>query len=273
MTKGPPITPQARVLAVAGSDSGGGAGIQADLKTITALGAYGATAITAITVQNTLGVSELFELDSGLVARQMEAVLGDIGADAIKTGMLFSAQIVNAVAATSERLARKVPLVIDPVMVSKDGTSLLDAAGRRALVERLIPRAALVTPNAPEAEILSGVAVRDVGDLARAADRLLVLGCGAVLIKGGHLPGDKVIDLLRTADGFERSFESPRLQTRATHGTGCTLASAVAVGIAEGLTLEHAVERARNYVFEAMRRAHGHGRGHAPLNHAYGVRS
>ncbi len=262
-----------RVLIVAGSDSGGGAGIQADIKTVTMLGGYAATAITALTAQNTLGVFGVVPVEPAFVQEQMELVLTDIGADAIKTGMLGSARVVEAVAATVERLASGVPLVVDPVLVATDGAPLLDAAGRDALARRLLPLAALVTPNVPEAEQLTGLELHSVDDLGRAADRLLALGAGAVLLKGGHLGGDTVVDLLRTADGEERRYQSPRLSTTSTHGTGCTLASAVAAGIAEGWTLSDAVARAHDYVFQAIRAAPGYGSGRGPLDHAYALRA
>jgi hydroxymethylpyrimidine/phosphomethylpyrimidine kinase len=260
---------QGRVLIVAGSDSGGGAGIQADVKTVTALGGYAATAITALTAQNTLGVHGVMPVDPEFVALQMRLVLTDIGADCIKTGMLSSAEIVRAVAATIGELCTATPLVVDPVMVAKGGASLLDPGARQALVELLIRRAAIVTPNVPEAEALTGARIERADQLAGAADRLLALGAGAVLVKGGHLSGDTVVDLLRTADGHERRFEAPRIATTNTHGTGCTLASAIAAGIAEGLRLEDAVERAHAYVQIAIRTAPGFGSGHGPLNHSH----
>jgi hydroxymethylpyrimidine/phosphomethylpyrimidine kinase len=261
----------ARVLVVAGSDSGGGAGIQADLKTVTALGGYAASVVTALTAQNTLGVEAVLTIAPDFVERQMEVVLTDIGADAIKVGMLGSAAVVEVVANSCRRLAPTTPLVVDPVMVAKGGQSLLDAEAREALVRVLIPMAALVTPNVPEAERLSGVRIDSVTDLGRAAERLLLLGPSAVLVKGGHLSGELVVDVLRTADGGEVRFESPRIESRSTHGTGCTLSSAIALGIAEGLTLEGAVARARLYVFEAIRTAPGFGQGHGPLNHAHPI--
>jgi hydroxymethylpyrimidine/phosphomethylpyrimidine kinase len=262
-----------RVLIVAGSDSGGGAGIQADVKAVTMLGGYAATAITALTAQNTLGVLGIVPVDPDFVALQMQAVLTDIGADAIKIGMLASAKTVKRVAATCQSLAPMVPLVLDPVLVAKGGESLLEPDAREALLRELVPMAALVTPNAPEAEILSGVPVRCEADLERAAERLLLLGASAVLVKGGHLPGEKVVDVLRTADGAAVRFESTRIATRSTHGTGCTLASAIATGIAEGLTLQNAVERGRAYVYEAIRSAPGLGGGHGPLNHGHPLRA
>jgi hydroxymethylpyrimidine/phosphomethylpyrimidine kinase len=260
-----------RVLVVAGSDSGGGAGIQADLKTVTALGGYASTAVTALTAQNTLGVEAVLPVAPDFIERQIEVVLTDIGADAIKIGMLGSAAIVEAVARSLKRLAATTPVVLDPVMVAKGGQSLLDVEAREALETVLVPLAALVTPNVPEAERLSGVRIESVADLGRAAERLLLLGPSAVLVKGGHLPGEVVVDVLRTADGGEVRFESPRIDSRSTHGTGCTLSSAIALGIAEGLTLEGAIARARQYVFEAIRTAPGLGQGHGPLNHAHPI--
>lgn len=261
----------ARVLVVAGSDSGGGAGIQADLKTVTALGGYASSVITALTAQNTLGVEAVLTIAPDFVERQMDVVLTDIGADAIKIGMLGSAAVVEVVASACRRLAPTTPVVLDPVMVAKGGQSLLDLDAREALLRVLVPMAALVTPNVPEAERLSGIRIDSATDLGRAAERLLLLGPSAVLVKGGHLQGEVVVDVLRTADGVEVRFESPRIDSRSTHGTGCTLSSAIALGIAEGLTLEGAVARARQYVFEAIRTAPGFGQGHGPLNHAHPI--
>jgi hydroxymethylpyrimidine/phosphomethylpyrimidine kinase len=257
------------VLIVAGSDSGGGAGIQADVKAVTVLGGYAATAVTALTAQNTLGVLGIETTSPEFVELQMEAVLTDIGADVIKTGMLGSARVVRRVAATCRRLAPSVPLVVDPVMVAKGGARLLEPDAEAALVAELLPMAALVTPNVPEAEALTGIRITDERALEHAASRLLLLGSAAVLLKGGHLPGDRVVDCLVTADGEVHRFESPRLQSRSTHGTGCTLASAIATGIAEGLTLFDSVARARDYVLEAIRTAPGLGQGHGPLNHGH----
>jgi hydroxymethylpyrimidine/phosphomethylpyrimidine kinase len=265
-----PVCP--RVLVVAGSDSGGGAGIQADIKAITMLGAFATTAITALTAQNTLGVEDVMPVDPRFVALQMKAVLTDIGADAIKTGMLGSAKTVEAVAGICESLAFGVPLIVDPVMVAKGGASLLDKGAHEALVLRLLPLASLVTPNVPEAEILTGMSIQTERDLERAADALLALGPSAVLMKGGHLEGETVIDVLRTADGAVHRFEGPRIHSRSTHGTGCTLASAIAAGIAEGLTLQDAVARARDYVVKAIQLAPGLGRGHGPLEFGHPLR-
>jgi hydroxymethylpyrimidine/phosphomethylpyrimidine kinase len=258
-----------RVLVIAGSDSGGGAGVQADVKTVTALGGYASTAITALTAQNTLGIFGALAVEPAFVDLQIQTVLEDIGTDAIKTGMLHSAETVEVVAKHVRLLGRSVPVVVDPVLLAGHGAPLLGREGVRALVKHLLPLATLLTPNAPEAETLTGVEVRSVEAMEHAADRLLLMGPDAVLVKGGHLEGETVVDLLRTADGLERRFESPRIRTRSTHGTGCTLASAIAVGLAEGMTLEGAVQKARDYVQEAIRTAPGYGSGIGPLNHVH----
>jgi len=258
-----------RVLIIAGSDSGGGAGIQADIKTVTALGGYAATAITAITVQNTLGVSAAHPLPLALIEAQARAVLDDIGADVIKTGMLGDAEVVGLVAQLLD--AARVPAVIDPVMVAKGGARLLADDAVAPIRDLLVPRAALVTPNAPEAEALTGLAVETTDDLRRAGAALLALGAGAVLMKGGHVPGDRVVDVLMTPYG-ETTFEGERIDTRHTHGTGCTLASACAAGLAQGLALEAAVARAWAYVHEAIVRAPGLGQGQGPLDHGWPLR-
>lgn len=260
-----------RVLVIGGSDSGGGAGIQADLKTITVLGGYAASALTAVTAQNTLGVTEVMGVPPRVVALQIEAVLSDIGADVIKTGMLFNASVTAIVAERCAALAPHAQLVVDPVVVSSTGHELLSAEGREVLLEQLVPRAALVTPNVPEAVLLTGVAIQGPSDLDRAADVFLARGASAVLVKGGHLEGDTVVDLLRTVDGDEVRFESPRVHTRSTHGTGCTLASGIAAGIAEGLTLRDAVARARDFVVGALEVSPGLGKGIGPLNHGYRI--
>jgi hydroxymethylpyrimidine/phosphomethylpyrimidine kinase len=272
------ISPNAfrgRVLVIAGSDSGGGAGIQADIKTITALGGYAATAITAVTVQNTLGVTGVHPIPLDVIAAQARAVLDDIGADAIKTGMLGDAAVVETVAAAIDHANRNgaatIPAVVDPVMIAKGGAALLAEAAIGAVKSLMIPRAALLTPNAPEAAALTGLIVESTDDLRRAGEALLALGAKAVLMKGGHISGDRVVDVLMTTDG-ETTFEGERIETRHTHGTGCTLASACAVGLAQGLSLEEAVARAWNYVHEAMLRAPGFGAGHGPLDHGWTLR-
>ena len=259
-----------RVLIVAGSDSGGGAGIQADLKTVTALGGYGATAITALTAQDTHTVHGVAEVSAEFVAQQMQVVLADIGADCVKTGMLHTADIVRKVTAVLRSAAPGVPVVVDPVMVAKGGARLLADDTVDVVREILAPMAAVLTPNLPEAETLTGSAIASEGDMERAAMALLELGPRAVLLKGGHFDSDPVIDVLATKDGLTR-FTSPRIQSTNTHGTGCTLASAIATGIAQGLELPAAVERARNYVHKAIATAPGLGSGFGPLNHGHTV--
>ncbi|ALJ07022.1 phosphomethylpyrimidine kinase [Brevundimonas sp. DS20] len=258
-----------RVLILAGSDSGGGAGVQADIKAVTMMGGFAATAITAITVQNTLGVHGVHPLPLELIAAQARAVLEDIGTDAVKTGMLGSVEVVETVAALLDEA--KAPAVVDPVMVAKGGHPLLPDAAVEAVRRLMIPRAALLTPNAPEAEALTGLTVRDIDGQRRAGEALLNLGARAVLMKGGHVDGPTVIDLLMTADG-ETVLEAERIDTRHTHGTGCTLASACAAGLALGRPLEVAVAEAWAYVGEAIRRAPGLGGGHGPLDHGWPVR-
>jgi hydroxymethylpyrimidine/phosphomethylpyrimidine kinase len=263
------MQPRGRVLIIAGSDSGGGAGIQADIKTVTALGGYAATAITAVTVQNTLGVTAVHPIPIETIAAQARAVLGDIGADVIKTGMLGEAAVVELVARLLDEAAR--PAVIDPVMVAKGGARLLADEAVAPILSLLVPRAALLTPNVPEAEALTGLAVETADDLRRAGEALLRAGAGAVLMKGGHLPGERVTDLLMTPYG-ETTFEGERVISRHTHGTGCTLASACATGLAQGLSLEAATARAWAYVQEAIARAPGFGAGHGPLDHGWPLR-
>jgi len=257
-----------RVLIVAGSDSGGGAGIQADIKTVTMLDAFAATAITALTAQNTEGVHGVLPVAPAFIRRQMEVVLDDIGADAVKTGMLYDAAVIETVAAVLAERAPTAPLVLDPVMVAKGGARLIEESAIDALKRRLVPRAAVLTPNLPEAEVLGGRPIGDAAAMREAARALLDLGCGAVLLKGGHLPGDIVHDMLATPAGFEE-WTSPRIKTRHTHGTGCTLASAIAAGLAQGQTVSEAVTRARAFVLRAIAGAPGFGRGHGPLDHAH----
>jgi hydroxymethylpyrimidine/phosphomethylpyrimidine kinase len=261
---------QGRVLIIAGSDSSGGAGVQADIKTVTMLGAYAASAITAVTVQNSLGVSGIHQIPPEVVRAQALAVLDDIGADAIKTGMLGDAATVEAVAEVLDRAAG-VPAVIDPVMLAKGGTALLSAQAVTAFERLLLPRAALLTPNAPEAEALTGFPVQDLDGQRRAGEALMAAGAGAVLVKGGHIPGERVVDVL-IAPGGETLLEGPRIDSRHTHGTGCTLASACAAGLAQGMALEDAVARAWAYVAEAIRHAPGLGAGHGPLDHGWPLR-
>lgn len=248
-----------RILIVAGSDSGGGAGIQADIKTVTLLGGFAMTAVTALTAQNSLGVHAIHAVPPDFVRAQMAAVLDDFGADALKLGMLGDAAVIAAVAAEIEARAPAVPLVVDPVMVAKGGAPLLAADGVAALTQRLIARATVVTPNLPEAEALTGTR-----DPQAAAEALLALGAQAVLIKGGHGAGEILEDWLFTREGV-RLFRNLRIETRHTHGTGCSLASALATGLGGGMTVDAAVERAIRFVQAAIRAAPGYGAGHGPL--------
>jgi hydroxymethylpyrimidine/phosphomethylpyrimidine kinase len=262
------VTP-ARILICAGSDSGGGAGIQADLKTVAALGGYAMTAVTALTAQNTLGVQGVLPVPPDFIRLQMRAVLNDLGADAIKTGMLGDAAAITAITRTLAELAPGLPLVVDPVMIAKGGGALLVPDAIDALKTQLIARSTLLTPNLPEAEALLGRAIPDVAAMQAAAIELRGLGARAVLIKGGHLPGDRLFDVLAGPDGIT-IFEGERIPTRHTHGTGCTLASAIATYLGQGRRLTEAVAGARAYLIEAIRTAPGLGRGHGPLNHGCG---
>ena len=259
-----------RVLICAGSDSSGGAGIQADIKTVTALGCFAATSITALTSQNTKGVFNVLDIPTSFLRQQMTVVLEDIGADVIKTGMLHNAEVIRTISNTLESLGDSSRLVIDPVMVAKGGHSLLQTSAIDALKIELIPKAHVLTPNIPEAEVLAGIEITSVDDMRRAGEYLLDMGPKSVLIKGGHLKDDTLTDILLT-QSEEKLYSSPRLKTVHTHGTGCTLASAIAAGIAQGLEVQIATERARKYVFEAIRTAPGLGAGHGPLNHAHTI--
>lgn len=260
--------PQGRVLIIAGSDSGGGAGIQADIKAVTMLGGYAMTAVTAITVQDTNGVHGVWPVPLDAVTGQMQVTLADIGADAIKTGMLGSASLVEAVAECLSERAQLIPRVIDPVMISTSGHRLVDTKGVEAIRSELVPHARLVTPNAPEAEVLTGKAVETVDGQRRAAERLLELGANGALVKGGHLEGRVVTDVLQTTTG-EWIFESPRIDTTSTHGTGCTLASAIAALLGQGVSVPEAVEQGRDYLMGAIRAAKGFGKGAGPVHHGW----
>jgi hydroxymethylpyrimidine/phosphomethylpyrimidine kinase len=260
--------PRGRVLIIAGSDSGGGAGIQADIKTVTALGGYAATAITALTIQNTLGVAGVVATPPKAVRAQMEAVLKDIGADALKTGMLGDKLLVETLAQAFADLAPKIPRIVDPVMVATSGDVLLPKEAVDAVRQLMVPHAALVTPNAPEAEVLTGKAVDTLDGQRRAAEKLLEMGADAALVKGAHVGGDVIVDVLATQSG-EHFFDGPRIETKATHGTGCTLASGIAAGIARGLAMRDAVALSRAYLIEAIRRAPGLGQGNGPVDHGW----
>ena len=253
-------------MTIAGSDSGGGAGIQADLKTFAALGVYGTSVLTAITAQNTVGVTAVHEIPTDIIAAQIQAIMADIGADAVKTGMLSSTAIVCLVAEELER-QRIALLVVDPVMVAKSGDALLQEEAIEALRTRLLPLAAVVTPNIPEAEALTGLKITGSADMRRAAELILRMGARSVVVKGGHRQGPAT-DLFYDGSRF-REFTAPRIDTRNTHGTGCTFASAVAAGLARGMEVIDAVALAKEYVTEAIRRSFPIGQGHGPLNHFY----
>lgn len=254
-----------RALTIAGSDSGGGAGIQADLKTFAAHGVYGTCAITAVTAQNTMGVTAIHTVPADIVVAQIEAVASDIGTDAVKTGMLATAAIVEAVAAAIADfdLPR---VVVDPVMIAKGGAHLLDDEAIEAMKAELLPRAMVITPNAAEAAVLLGDEVRTLAQARAAARRLKALGPGAVIVKGGHIEGPYAVDIL--VDGRDLvELQSPRISTTSTHGTGCTFASAIAANLALGHSLREAAQRAKDYVLEAIRHAPQIGSGHGPLAH------
>ena len=265
-----PTLMKGRVLICAGSDSGGGAGIQADIKTVTALGGFATTAITALTAQNTMGVSSIIEVPINFLLEQIRVVLSDLGADCIKTGMLHNVQVIEAVSEAIDKDGGKKYLVVDPVMVAKGGHELLELSALHALKSHMIVRADLLTPNIPEAELLTGLEISDIDTMRRAAYAILEMGSKAVLLKGGHLKDETLTDILVTKDA-EKTYSGPRLLTKHTHGTGCSMASAVATGIAQGDTLEMAVQRAKAYVFTAIKTAPQFGKGHGPLNHAHTV--
>ncbi len=253
-------------LTIAGSDSGGGAGLQADLKTFEAHGVFGMSVVTALTAQNTRGVAAVHEVPAAFVTAQLDAVASDLPVGAVKTGMLATAEVVAAVADGLARWALA-PVVVDPVMVATSGDLLLRPDAVAAIAERLLPLADLATPNAHEAAVLAGFAVASAGDAVRAARAILAMGPRAVLVKGGHLDAEAdAVDVL-VWDGGEELFRSPRLGTVHTHGTGCTLASAVAANMARGRGLVESVRLARGYVHKAIRHAPGLGHGHGPTRH------
>lgn len=254
-------------LTIAGSDSGGGAGVQADLKTFAAHGVYGTSVITAVTAQNTLGVTMFEAVSTDLVIAQLEAVMADFGAHAAKTGMLPTAAIVEAVAAGVQDL--QIPqLVVDPVMIAKSGDRLLDDDAVAAMRAELLPRALVVTPNVPEAEVLAGMSIRTDADRQESARRIGALGPRAVVVKGGHLADADIRDLLYQ-DGEFHEFRAERVASRHTHGTGCTFASALAAHLARGRSPREAIPFVQRYVAEAIRRAPQLGRGHGPMQHVW----
>ncbi|NBX03644.1 MAG: bifunctional hydroxymethylpyrimidine kinase/phosphomethylpyrimidine kinase [Alphaproteobacteria bacterium] len=260
-----------RVLIIAGSDSGGGAGIQGDIKTVTCLGGYAATAITALTAQNTCGVFGISEVPDAFITQQISLVMEDIGTDAFKTGMLHKKSVIEVVAAAIMPHVAHVPFVLDPVMFAKGGHPLLEVSATETLKKTLLPLAHIITPNIPEAEHLSGIKILSVDDMKRAAEKILALGCKAVLLKGGHMESEEMSDVLLSDNGFD-VFTSARIDTKSTHGTGCTIASAIATGLAQKLSLKDAVSRARAYVRKAIETAPQIGHGHGPLNHGHTIK-
>jgi hydroxymethylpyrimidine/phosphomethylpyrimidine kinase len=268
--RGLPSMGIARALTIAGSDSGGGAGIQADLKTFTVLGVYGMSAITAVTVQNTVGVHGIYNLPAEAVVAQIDAVISDIGVDAVKTGMLSQVPIIQAVA---ERIRHHQVdnFVIDPVMVAKGGARLLEEEAQHAIIRHLLPLAKVVTPNLPEAEVLTGLSIRSMDGMREAAKRIVGFGARSVVIKGGHLEGD-AIDLVYDGDQFVE-MAAPRIVTPHTHGTGCTFSAAITAELAKGKTVREAVALAKEFITCAIQDTLGLGHGHGPTNHwAYGKR-
>lgn len=255
-----------RAMTIAGSDSGGGAGVQADLKSFAAMGVYGVSVLTAITAQNTVEVTDVMELPVSLIESQIDAVVADIGTDAVKTGMLSSAAIIEAVVGKIKEYGFA-NLVVDPVMVAKSGDKLLQDDAVQVLRDMLVPLAMLVTPNIPEAEVLTRSSISNVDEAQEAAVAIVGMGAKAVVVKGGHLLGP-ASDIFYDGEEF-RVFTTQRISSTSTHGTGCTFASATAAGLARGLSLRDSVSQAKKYVTEAIRSAYPMGRGHGPLNHFY----
>ena len=255
-----------RILVVGGSDSGGGAGIQADLKSVMALGGYAGTAITVLTAQDTTQVSKIESVSAEMVAQQMSMMFDDIGVDCIKTGMLYSRNIIAAVSAMLLEKARNIPMVLDPVLVATSGSVLLEKSARQALTEQLFHQSILVTPNVPEAETLTGVRILSFDDMVTAGRGMLGLGAPSVLIKGGHMKGDLIRDVLVTANGV-KIFDSDRIDNPNTHGTGCTLSSAITSFYSCGKTLKKSCELATKYVHNSIRSNLNYGKGHGPINH------
>jgi hydroxymethylpyrimidine/phosphomethylpyrimidine kinase len=261
-----------RVLIIATSDCSGGAGIQADIKTVTALNGYGMTALAALTSQNTQKLYRIIDLPGDFIAEQIMACISDIGVDAVKIGMLHLPENMTVVAKSLYEHAKNKPVVLDPVMVSKTGAKLITDEAVRMLKVELMPLTTILTPNIPEAEVLAGMKIQSLEDMKTCATMLRSMGPEAVLLKGGHLPGDQVMDVLATEDDMV-TMVKPWLQSQHTHGTGCTLSSAIATGLAQGLSLTQSVRRAVDYVHQAIRTAPGLGHGHGPLNHAWTVQT
>lgn len=261
-----------RVLIIAGSDPSGGAGLQADIKTVTALGGYAAAVVTALTVQNTTGVRAVQPVDPSFICDQIEAVIGDIGADAVKIGMIGAIDAAHAIADVLAPVAKKIPIVIDPVLIATSGDSLAESGMAEAVMTRLAPLAAIMTPNTDEASALSGLSIMAPSHSEAAGQALLAAGAGAALIKGAHLEGEAITDTLVTAVSVAH-FTNQRIGSRPLHGTGCTLASAIATHLARGVSMEKSVQYAIDYVRSAIASAAGLGAGAAPLNHSFAVQN
>ncbi|MFL2099456.1 bifunctional hydroxymethylpyrimidine kinase/phosphomethylpyrimidine kinase [Desemzia sp. FAM 23991] len=251
-------------LTIAGSDSGGGAGIQADLKTFQELGVFGTTAITALTDQNTLGVHDIYEVPPYFVQQQIQTVLDDFSVKAIKTGMLFSVEIIDGVAEILKK--QNIPLIVDPVMIAKGGAKLLQESAAKTLIEKLFPYTTICTPNIPEAEVLTGIRIKNTKDIEKAAQQLLRMGIQCVVIKGGHLEEEQAIDRVYTC---EQSFQltTNRVKTKDTHGTGCTFSAALTANIAKGLSMQEAIVEAKKFIQLAVSTPLYIGHGHGPTNH------
>jgi len=262
-----------RVLIIAGSDSGGGAGIQADIKTVSMLDAYAATAITALTAQNTEGVFGVLPIPPEFVRRQIEVVLDDIGADAIKTGMLHDLPVIETIAAVLSERAGGIPVVVDPVMVAKGGARLIDPAALDGLKQLLIARAEILTPNLPEAEILCGASIGNLAEMRAAGESLLALGCRSVLVKGGHLADDRDVCVDLHYDGHTfTELPGPRYATTHTHGSGDSMASSLAAGLARGLSVPEAIAVAKRFVVESVHHSYPLGAGHGPVSPLWAIR-
>ncbi|MEK4229799.1 bifunctional hydroxymethylpyrimidine kinase/phosphomethylpyrimidine kinase [Solibacillus sp. FSL H8-0538] len=253
------------VMTIAGSDSGGGAGIQADLKTFQELGVFGTSSITALTAQNTLGVERIFPVPADFIQQQISVVFRDMPVCAVKTGMLFSADIIRTVAETLE--GKDIQLVVDPVMIAKGGATLLQKDSVQALTTKLLPLATVLTPNIPEAEVITGLTIRTEADIAQAAQQILAMGVGCVVMKGGHLSGDYAIDTVFFADGKQLAIQSKRIETNQTHGTGCTFSAAITAFLGQGMMLREAIIEAKKFVQLAIANPLNIGHGHGPTNH------
>ena len=260
------------VLVIAGSDSGGGAGIQGDIKTFTSLGGFATTAITALTAQNTQGVQAIRSVSSNLIKMQIDSIVEDFPINTIKLGMLHSEKVIKTVVSSIKKNLKHVPYILDPVMIAKSGTPLLKKNCINLIISDLIPKSLIVTPNIPEAQEITNIEIKDINDMKMAGKKILSLGAKSVLIKGGHMNCNTLSNVLVTSSG-SKIFKSNRIETLHTHGTGCTMASAIAVSIAQGMSIDSSIERAQEYVIKAIQNAPKLGAGHGPLDHLAGTGS